>query len=125
MVTLWEGILQLLVYICIADLPSCGGFLQAGARQHCLTGRDGALYWVGEGAALIDLQHLVPAHTLAPDRFRNVVVLKLGNKLSLKIGKAPRQGNQPQTNGLGTWHATQVSKFCPCSNIEPKNLLLF
>lgn len=83
MVTLWEGMLQLLFYICIADLPSCGGFLQAGARQHCLAGRDGALYSVVEGAALIDLQHLIPAHILAPDGFRNTVVLKLGNKLSL------------------------------------------
>lgn len=83
MVTQWEGMLQLLFYICIADLPSCGGFLQAGARQHCLSGRDWALYPVGQGAALVDLQHLVPALTLAPDGFRNTAVLKLENKPSL------------------------------------------
>jgi len=41
MVTLWEEMLQLLFYICIADLPSCGGFLQAGARQRCLAGMMG------------------------------------------------------------------------------------
>lgn len=39
------------------------------------------------------------------------------------MSRAPRQGNQPQTNDLGIWHATWISKFS--SNIEPENLLLF
>ena len=58
--------------------------ISAGRSKAALPGRhDGALYPVGEGAALIDLRHLVPAHTLVPDGFRNTVLLKLGNKLSL------------------------------------------
>lgn len=57
--------------------------ISAGRSKAALPGRDWALGCVGRVAALTDLQHLVPAHTLAPDGFRKKAVLKLGDKLSL------------------------------------------
>lgn len=58
--------------------------ISASGSKTALPGRQGqGLYCRGEGAALVNLRHLVPAPTLAPDVFTNTVVLKLGNKLSL------------------------------------------
>lgn len=58
--------------------------ISAGGSKTALPGRqEQGLYCREKGAALINLWHLFPAHTAAPDVSTDTVVLKLGDKLSL------------------------------------------
>lgn len=68
--------------ICIADLPSWGWGVSTGGSTAWQAERAGSVPQ-GEGAALPDLQHLPLLSHVFQIVLRNVVVLKLGNKLSL------------------------------------------
>lgn len=87
MVTLWEGMLQLLFYICIADLSGSGGFLQQ--ERSVVLGRQGPGFVPCErrGSSEGPTEPCSCSHA-----FGNPGVLRFGSKLSPQVGKSTDEG---------------------------------
>lgn len=99
MVTLWEGMLQLLFYICIADLSGSGGFLQQEGST--VLGRQGPGFVPCErrGSSEGPAEPCSYSHA-----FGNPGVPRLGNKPSLQVGKGTNKGTSLEWLGSRIHH---------------------